>query len=457
MRGNKRIKYHCESEESSFYNKLSAMLSISLFALTLLSALLLSSPSVSADNSATNKVRITVPISCNLSSNSNTAHTATIDAGTYRNDIGESTITATCNDSGGFAIYAIGYSNDTHGNNTLINTTNENQTIASGTATSGATSNWAMKLTAVTGTYEPTIESAFQNYTTIPSIYTKVASHDSTTDQTTGAQFKSTYAAYIAPTQYAGTYEGKVKYTLVHPSTHIAPVSRPALLDTGENVNIKMKNLANNTSNATKDTADSKIKSIQTSTSLPANFEATEANTISLSTSEHPVYIYFDNTNDAGIMYVYSGVGIPVLNTDSSFFFSGLRSLSTAPAISSWDTSSATEMNAMFNSAGYDANFFSLDLSSWDTSSVTTMAGMFGSTGTYAPAWSIGDLSSWNTSNVTSMSGMFANAGSSSTTFSLDLSSWDTSSVTDMSGMFGSAGRSATTFSLNLSSWDTSS
>ncbi len=39
-----------------------------LFALTLLSALLLSSPSVSADTSATNDVEITVPISCNLAS-----------------------------------------------------------------------------------------------------------------------------------------------------------------------------------------------------------------------------------------------------------------------------------------------------------------------------------------------------------------------------------------------------
>ena len=61
----------------------------------------------------------------------------------YTDDIGESTITAICNDSAGFAIYAIGYSNDEYGNNTLVNTTTPTQTIASGTATSGATSNWA--------------------------------------------------------------------------------------------------------------------------------------------------------------------------------------------------------------------------------------------------------------------------------------------------------------------------
>ena len=214
-----------------------------LSALTLLSALLLSSPSVSADTSATNDVEITVPISCNLASSTTTAHTATIDAGTYRNDIGESTITATCNDSGGFAIYAIGYSNDTHGNNTLINTTNSTQTIATGTATSGATSNWAMKLTAIDGTYTPTIVGStldsekeqstpdFSNYIDIPSTYTKVAYRNSNTDQSTGANFKSTYAAYIAPTQYAGTYEGKVKYTLVHPASEEAPIAPVSIED----------------------------------------------------------------------------------------------------------------------------------------------------------------------------------------------------------------------------------
>ena len=198
-----------------------------LLALTALSGTILSSPLTSASNSAENNIQITVPVSCNLSSSTTTNHTATVDAGTYRSEIGESTITATCNDSEGFAIYAIGYTGEDYGNNTLKHTTDNTLSIASGTATSGATSNWAMKLTAVSGTYTPTIETTYQSYATVPTNYTKVASKDSSTDTVTGASFKSTYAAFISPTQHTGTYEGKVKYTLVHPITESAPLSRP--------------------------------------------------------------------------------------------------------------------------------------------------------------------------------------------------------------------------------------
>ena len=218
--------------ESSNYTRFFSFLSLSLFLLTLLSSLLLSSPSVLAENTANKNLQVTVPVSCNLSLTETTAHTASITPGTYVNNIGESNVKATCNDSNGFAIYAIGYSGDTYGNNTLINTTNSNYTIATGTATSGATSNWAMKLTSVTGTYEPIIVGStgdlekeqntpdFSNYTSIPSTYTKVAYRNSSTDSITGANLKTSYAAYITSEQYVGEYEGKVKYTLVHPSTN---------------------------------------------------------------------------------------------------------------------------------------------------------------------------------------------------------------------------------------------
>ena len=206
-----------------------------LLSLTIISGILLSSPSASADNSVNDDISIDIPITCNLSSTVNTAHTASITAGHYLANIGKSTIKAACNDNEGFAIYAIGYSNDEYGNTNLIGTTDSTNTMPTDTITSGYTSGWAMKLTPVSGTYTPTIVGSaldsekeqstpdFSSYTEIPSTYTKVAYRNSNTDATTGAKLKSTYATYIASNQYAGTYEGKVKYTLVHPATESAP------------------------------------------------------------------------------------------------------------------------------------------------------------------------------------------------------------------------------------------
>ena len=75
----------------------------------------------------------------------------------------------------------------------------------------------------------------------------------------------------------------------------------------------------------------------------------------------------------------------------------------------------------------YNSGATSLDLSSFDTSSVTNMQGMFA----YAQATTL-DLSSFDTSSVTDMHSMFAYAQATT----LDLSSFDTSSVTDMGYMF---------------------
>ena len=111
-------------------------------------------------------------------------------------------------------------------------------------------SNWAMKLAIAqdsgdtTGTNAFTIDSApnvslpsevesgatsasFSSYHVVPNEYVKVAHKNSGTDMTTvagGAKLTTTYAAYISKTQPAGNYSGKVKYTLVHPSTASAPL-----------------------------------------------------------------------------------------------------------------------------------------------------------------------------------------------------------------------------------------
>ena len=171
------------------------------------------------------------------------SHTATIENGTYRGDdvngigIGETTLKAYCNDTSGFSIYAIGYTNEEYGNTVLKSTTlGDTYNIITGTNTGPVgtedTSNWSMKLKAVSGTYTPTIENGYSNYSNVPTTYTKVATKASGTDMGSnaeGSSIKSTYAAYISKTQPSDTYEGKVKYTLVHPANEEPAQPLPAV------------------------------------------------------------------------------------------------------------------------------------------------------------------------------------------------------------------------------------
>ena len=184
------------------------------------------SSSVSADDSVVDEINITVPTSCSLEGTGMTSHNANIVNGTYQGDIGSTTLKAFCNDADGFAIYAIGYTDNEYGKTVLTNTTlGSTHDIVTGTATSGNTSNWAMKLATVTNptpTYPITLDNSFNAYHNVPSSYTKVAHRDSGTDIGTnaaGASLTSTYAAFMSQTQPAGTYTGQVKYTLVHPSS----------------------------------------------------------------------------------------------------------------------------------------------------------------------------------------------------------------------------------------------
>ncbi len=203
----------------------------------------MASSTVSADDSVVDQINITVPVSCTMSGTGMNTHNAEIQNGTYTADIGTTTLTAFCNDNNGFAIYAVGFTDNEYGKNVLTNSTLGNTyDIATGIATSGDTSNWAMKLTMTqdsgdtTSTNAFTIDSApnttggtdvsFTNYHTVPSEYVKVAHKNTNTDMTTstgGVKLTTTYAVFINKTQPAGTYTGQVKYTLVHPVSHIAP------------------------------------------------------------------------------------------------------------------------------------------------------------------------------------------------------------------------------------------
>ena len=193
---------------------------ITIFSLSLL----LNTSGTYATTSSVDTVTLEVPVACTMTSAVNTAHTATANVGTYQENIGETTFNVICNDANGFSVYAVGYTNDEFGNTTMKpSVIADTNAIATGTATSGNTSNWAMKLTAVSGDYAPTLETGFNAYHTVPAEYTKVASFASNTDSSSGSSFKSTYAAYVASAQPADTYTGKVKYTVVHPANGEAP------------------------------------------------------------------------------------------------------------------------------------------------------------------------------------------------------------------------------------------
>ena len=225
------------------YIKHAAVVPLGLLTTVLLSGLVLSSSIVSADNdSVVDQINITVPVSCTMTGTGMDSHNAEINNGQYNSNIGETTMKAFCNDNNGFAIYAIGYTDNEDGKNVLTNSTlGSTHDIVTGTALSGDTSNWAMKLSTITSpapTYPIVIAgstddtdkeqgdldySAFQE---VPADYTLVAKRTAGTDIGTtaeGATLKSTYQAYISKTQPAGTYTGQVKYTLVHPHDTTKP------------------------------------------------------------------------------------------------------------------------------------------------------------------------------------------------------------------------------------------
>ena len=212
-----------------------ARTTLSLVALTLFSGSLLISNTTSAeDESVVDEVNISVPVSCSIEGTGMSSHTANIVNGTYQADIGTTTLKAFCNDNNGFAIYANGYTGDALGNNKLIGSSTSSE-IVTGTATTAGNpdvSNWAMKLeTNSSATYALTLDNGFGSYSNVPSSYTKVAHRDSGTDLGTsaeGATLVSTYAAYIAKTQPADSYQGQIIYTLVHPSSEEPLQPQPA-------------------------------------------------------------------------------------------------------------------------------------------------------------------------------------------------------------------------------------
>ncbi len=250
-----------------------------------------------------------------------------------------------------------------------------------------------------------------------------------------------------------------------------------ALLDIGSVVCAKMKSLAAGVS-VEYYTPTEDIKAIRMADALPAEFHASDANTISMRWSPHPVYIFFDDQDDAGIMYVYSGDYPVVMNSDSRYAFcvhsslkdlSGLflwdaghvvtlegmflgdSSLEMLHGLENWDTANVRYMSSLFS--GAEALTDASALSHWNTSAVRDMSFMF-SENISLPSI---DVSQWNTSSVENMTSMFqvgySGAGNGALTEIRGLENWDVSNVVDMTCMFYGAGHMT---HYNISSWDVS-
>ena len=222
---------------------------LSLFTIVSFSGAILMSSYASADTEVIDEVSLTVPVACTMGGVGTDSHNATLNPGTYsgasgseyESGIGKTTLTVFCNDSNGFSIYAIGYTNDLYEGelHTKLVGQNTHQTIETKAYESGdANSNWSMKITKVDNpvssdpvTYNPqnmNVVGSFNTWQAIPDTYAKVAEYHSTTtdpsttDTTLGAKLETTYASYIASTQPADTYTGQVKYTMVHPYDNMA-------------------------------------------------------------------------------------------------------------------------------------------------------------------------------------------------------------------------------------------
>ena len=207
--------------------RISLVGSLSLVGMTMLSGVVLLSSRVSADEPSTSnsaQASVTVASACTMTSSLDSAHTATVSPNQYKDEIGQTTFKVVCNDAGGFSIYAVGYTGNKIGdtNSTKLVGKTTSGTIATGTAKSGNTSNWAMKITPSGSSFTPIADNGFNNYSTVPSEYTKVAHFTGPTDsgdQATGSTITTTYASFVSGSEAPDTYEGKVKYTLVNPAS----------------------------------------------------------------------------------------------------------------------------------------------------------------------------------------------------------------------------------------------
>ena len=137
-----------------------------------------------------------------------------------------------------------------------------------------------------------------------------------------------------------------------------------AMLDTGENVNEKIKKLVN--PNARRSDIDESITAIRRANQIDDSKEKVD---ISSELSDIQIYAWYDN----GTVYYYSLADKIFMNEDSLYLFSNFWNV-TEIELNTFDSSKVINMAAMFEDC---RSLEVLDLSSFDTSNSIAMAYLF--------------------------------------------------------------------------------
>ncbi|MBQ6461588.1 hypothetical protein IJJ36_04165 [Candidatus Saccharibacteria bacterium] len=182
-------------------------------------------PGTFAATSVTDTVTVNINAACDIYASSNKTGDAHSLSATVANDAAQEWAPSSsgsnkliyiyCNDSSGWNIKAVGAQSGTATamigsvSGTSIPSVASGSTVPnSGSGT--ANSSWGFKLSAGTGVI--TGANGFtSDYKPIPSTATIVASSSSTAS---AGSFYVGYKVYVSPTQAAGTYTGKVSYTI---------------------------------------------------------------------------------------------------------------------------------------------------------------------------------------------------------------------------------------------------
>lgn len=221
-------------------NRLKYIPSLLLISATVFAGLELVSPVVSAATDNADAV-VTVNDACLFDDDFSYTYTYTVNSGMSDDTEGtdrettvgtkDKEITVTCNDINGFVIQAIGFSPDaTHSagyaGNTDMYSATTTAVIPTGAGTTTGTipastpSFWGMKITSATATSgTPTITAAYataaHTFTAVPNSTAVVVTYPGSTAGVVTGTMRPDYGFYISDAQPAGTYTGKVKYTIV--------------------------------------------------------------------------------------------------------------------------------------------------------------------------------------------------------------------------------------------------
>lgn len=184
-----------------------------------------------SSSSVTDVITVTIPEACAVTSSTTTGnvgdgttttntYTANMQNSQLKSDIGatgastsgSNVLSVACNDTsstGTWKLTAVGGDGTTA--STVMDAAGTGADIVTGTAVSGPTSNWAMKVTGATGI---TIQNGYDSFSAVPGTAAVIA-------EGTGSQanaFTMTYQVWISATQAADSYTGKVTYTLTSPN-----------------------------------------------------------------------------------------------------------------------------------------------------------------------------------------------------------------------------------------------